>query len=295
MKRNEHGKKSNWRPNWMTLSNYPDPKITTMKEWAWEFLRRNRSYQGKYIKLQNAINKTKYGAGWFTALMQYSEEQQRADGTHELLNEIMGILTLCREKYCVGCTKGGLPDPTLPYKKAGTGFVNEDFVRFYDEQKRTRPKGIYFDDDPWIEDKEQATAIIEEMNEDTCKKNQKRAFELSISPKKLLVEISLEGNLTKQLSIIKQVARAQQKKLQAWGVIQKSSKQRDYYPLYLRLLDALEEMKPNELKKQWKVFYPNDRNDSLEKEAEKKLNENIKMAIALCSQGYLKLVRLPED
>jgi len=41
-----------WLPDWRDSSQYPDPESTSRKQWAWEFLRRNSSYQAEW-KQQN--------------------------------------------------------------------------------------------------------------------------------------------------------------------------------------------------------------------------------------------------
>jgi hypothetical protein len=38
-------KPSDWLPDWRDESLYPDPKVTTLQEWAWQFLRRNSEYR----------------------------------------------------------------------------------------------------------------------------------------------------------------------------------------------------------------------------------------------------------
>jgi hypothetical protein len=40
-----------WLPDWRDPSSYPDPKNTSRTQWAWEFLRRNRSYQAEWKKV----------------------------------------------------------------------------------------------------------------------------------------------------------------------------------------------------------------------------------------------------
>jgi hypothetical protein len=37
--------KPDWLPDWKDITNYPDPKHTSRRQWAWEFLRRNPRYQ----------------------------------------------------------------------------------------------------------------------------------------------------------------------------------------------------------------------------------------------------------
>ncbi len=41
---------SDWRPDWTIDTHYPD-ESASMKKWAWEFLRRNKSYQSDYGKI----------------------------------------------------------------------------------------------------------------------------------------------------------------------------------------------------------------------------------------------------
>ena len=40
-----------WLPDWKDASQYPDPKTTSLRQWAWEFLRRNPEYQKLWSEL----------------------------------------------------------------------------------------------------------------------------------------------------------------------------------------------------------------------------------------------------
>ncbi|MFA5593272.1 MAG: DUF6499 domain-containing protein [Micavibrio sp.] len=42
--------KEGWLPDWRDKSQYPDPRSTSNKQWAWEFLRRNPDYQKDFYK-----------------------------------------------------------------------------------------------------------------------------------------------------------------------------------------------------------------------------------------------------
>ncbi|MBF0383932.1 MAG: hypothetical protein HQL69_23190 [Magnetococcales bacterium] len=42
--------KPGWLPDWTDPEAYPDPKKTSLQQWAWEFLRRNPEYQRDYKK-----------------------------------------------------------------------------------------------------------------------------------------------------------------------------------------------------------------------------------------------------
>ncbi len=39
-----------WLPDWTKPHQYPDPKTTSLRQWAWEFLRRNPEYQQLWEK-----------------------------------------------------------------------------------------------------------------------------------------------------------------------------------------------------------------------------------------------------
>ena len=39
-----------WRTNWKNPNEYPIPETTTPEMWAWEFVRRNESYQKDFAK-----------------------------------------------------------------------------------------------------------------------------------------------------------------------------------------------------------------------------------------------------
>src|SRR6266567_2890456 len=45
-------KKPDWLPDWEDATQYPDPKTTSLRQWAWEFLRRNLGYQQLWAKLE---------------------------------------------------------------------------------------------------------------------------------------------------------------------------------------------------------------------------------------------------
>src|SRR6266700_5276026 len=40
-----------WLPDWTKPDQYPDPKTTSSRQWAWEFLRRNPEYQRLWDEL----------------------------------------------------------------------------------------------------------------------------------------------------------------------------------------------------------------------------------------------------
>ena len=42
--------KHSWLPDWRKITDYPDPKTTKGRQWAWEFLRRNPEYQRLYAE-----------------------------------------------------------------------------------------------------------------------------------------------------------------------------------------------------------------------------------------------------
>jgi Family of unknown function (DUF6499) len=48
-----------WYPNWRTAAEYEGYKDWSNRRWAWEFLRRNRSYRELCDKLRRSI-----GPGW---------------------------------------------------------------------------------------------------------------------------------------------------------------------------------------------------------------------------------------
>jgi hypothetical protein len=40
-----------WLPDWRNKSLYPDPSVTTHRQWAWQFLRRNSGYQRSWEEI----------------------------------------------------------------------------------------------------------------------------------------------------------------------------------------------------------------------------------------------------
>ena len=49
-----------WLPDWRDSSQYLDPESTSRKQWAWEFLRRNRMYQAEWKKKDAADYAVRY-------------------------------------------------------------------------------------------------------------------------------------------------------------------------------------------------------------------------------------------
>jgi len=47
----------NWLPDWQDTTQYPDPKTTPSRVWAWEFLRRNQQYQKLWEKLTDQYDR----------------------------------------------------------------------------------------------------------------------------------------------------------------------------------------------------------------------------------------------
>ena len=66
---------NNWRPNWKNEEEYPDLEKTSMVQWAWEFLRRNKSYLEDYDKLNLELNQI----GWVAIAL----SQKRSDSEEE--------------------------------------------------------------------------------------------------------------------------------------------------------------------------------------------------------------------
>lgn len=234
-----------WLPDWRNPENYPDPEITSMTEWAWEFLRRNPLYQADYKKLEDGLEKI----GFYKAIIAYSQaiqgdDRKKIDEFYEIMEQGKRDIELVKSKYKVeifevrGCC---LPNPVFQIKKQGVIFRTGN-LRFYD---------FFYDPTGTGKTMVRSFGSIpeEHLNDHVTRGMNKEASlanESTTSPyfeansRSLVVQISLERPISEQLKMIKKVATAQQKQLFEWGVFEKSRNESRRYGGYLQLLDALE-------------------------------------------------------
>lgn len=110
-----------WLPDWREASAYPDPKKTTPKQWAWEFLRRNPKYQQDYGKWRETPKVARGGSAkpddFYTHVLDPPALQnETSNGYGERMAKMgeesikMTPLGIClAEKY--GLLGNELPDP----------------------------------------------------------------------------------------------------------------------------------------------------------------------------------------
>ena len=89
-------------PNWQNPKDYPDKACTTMRQWAWEFLRRNKQYQEDYRELSD---------------MWILEPDRESIAETALYFNVL-------DKYSIWWWSGRLPDPGIAdLKKAAPGLL----------------------------------------------------------------------------------------------------------------------------------------------------------------------------
>src|SRR5215471_5776318 len=65
-----------WLPDWTKQDQYPDPKKTSLRQWTWEFLRRNPVYQRLWTELIAPFYDEKKG---YQSLAAWKAAEQRAE------------------------------------------------------------------------------------------------------------------------------------------------------------------------------------------------------------------------
>lgn len=295
-----------WLPNWKDPDKYPDPKTTTTKMWAWEFLRRNIGYQSDYKRVSQYLNQIGYSNA-FESLM-LSNYHLDSDDLFEIknqgsenLSEMAKIVSQSEEYVRPFITKYQVYD-------GGNDFLPDPSFGCIDMECVFRPgsgSGYYHRERRYARDSGRAGAKIKRMQpleyldifkperdleKLVCEENISEEVRLWVCPRNLLVQISLEENINEQIQKIKELAKLQQKQLKKWGIVKISRKQEDYYREYLRCLDAI---KAGAKKKEIvECLLPNDLNIAPDFAATKKINNWIVRAEKLRDREYLTLAGL---
>jgi len=282
-----------WLPDWTDTANYPDSETTSMGEWAWEFLRRNPSYQADYKNLLDEWNRI----GFYEACE--PPHPGIINGTPKSLDEENDIIEQGEQiyyklipKYKVERFLHGPPNPALPYKEELPLFQVGSklaFYNFFNKSKVTSKYSTYILGG--LPEGRFHRLIEKGMNKEACMVNKSRNVQcFKANSRSLTVQISLDRPLLEQLKMIKEVATAQQKQLAEWGILKKSRKETERYIGYLQLLDALEA--GAEKQKILDILFPNLPNEYPDQVANKNFNNWKSVAEKLRDFDYLKIAAL---
>ncbi len=276
-----------WLPNWKNANEYPDPDTTYLKEWAWEFLRRNPEYQQDYSNYVEYVVEIGY---W--KAREALKAKNLSGEQHEKLRTIMSTVhskgfSLC-EKYQIRESGSFLPNPAKSLHPLAC-FENKGRVCFYDRyievsEDEDEIVSIGSFGEPSIPD------VVESMVRSKYEKNNERTFNGKLRPMDLLCSISLAENISDQLDLIAKVANAQQAKLKEWGLYCESRNVTDIYGNYLRALDAHEnEIEPSKIAA---VMLPNESDEAPDYTSRKKIRNWITKAKQIRDHGYLKIIKM---
>lgn len=249
--------------DWKSPEPYPKGELISMRQWAWEFLRRNPKYQvdwADYCKKWREVT-----PGWDPG-QPFPDDQKLEDAIFaaeddeklwvEELRQDGGIIKITIEKW-YGQRHGlaNFPNPLIA--------------------------DLPFAQKPEFDGAPKAIQVINPGEKYT---------EPAVLSRYVLMEFDLSEQLDMQLEVVARVLKGRQERLIHKGVIPALSKNRksvDLYPFYLRVLDA------NAAKvsraKMAEVF-------SLERPdvvSDGDINNWIKVAEKLASDGYRNLARMP--
>lgn len=292
-----------WIPNWENPCEYPDPATTSMKEWAWEFLRRNEEYQRDYNNIyktikpsrpedlhlvKNFFNYQKNNGG----LGKFFDKDDPANAPETICN----MLELYGSSYLIVVDKHKqiilkyeisvpfnekLPNPsnrlTSPeiFKSTHAAMHLPGTNKFLCMTKK--------------EDIEKQ--IAKQLSEPT----KTREIIIKRHPQELIFSIDLSENINSQIEAIKSIAVQAQNKAKKLGLYEEArcpQKNAENYQLYLRSYDAhvLRGISTSEIAAH---LHPEIPNEDPDYHARKRVNNYITAAKTLISQDYRKLASHP--
>jgi hypothetical protein len=255
-------------PNWRKPEQYPSTDEASNIEFAWEFLRRNPNYQNEYSKFKSE---------WIDTLDQQKKEaylwltKRLFDGLLGDIDHFQGekpglrhlsyrlhryIRQVLLPEYSITGKKCIMPDPNLSYKEgAEPNFQSPTYLRIYryankpvdtgilPDKKESRKKDkIAFAKLGWPCFYDAIENPIGFAEEDACIKDASEIQEIEVRARRLLVSIDLQGNISGQIDMVKEIATNHAGKLERYlhpeGPPPRKRINRKHLQKYLRILDA---------------------------------------------------------
>ncbi|GEM_PF-3461295 len=206
-------------PDWKDPSQYPDPKKTSGKQWAWEFLRRNPQYQNNFNEV---INLPKKRAGNFLL----------NDPASYIWNPERKYFKTKKEyetfdKYIARLQRSGLKFNPPIHKK-----------RFYADKWGVKRMVSPEEDDYNIVEFYKSLLPVRLMKSPDDFENliNEGIDREEIYPNEIILGINLERSVESNICEIKRIIQEKKNKLDLRNKVIR--KERNYFSRYLRILDA---------------------------------------------------------
>ncbi|HBH29605.1 MAG TPA: hypothetical protein DDX99_12315 [Desulfofustis sp.] len=256
-------------PNWRKPEQYPSTDEASNIEFAWEFLRRNPNYQKEYNKFKSewidTLDQQKKEAYLWLAkrlfegpLGDIDHIQEVKPGLRHLTWRLHRyILQVLVPEYSITGKKCIMPDPNLSYKEgAEPNFHYQPrYLTIYRYSNKPVDTGILPDKkESRKRDKVAFTKLgwpcfddaienrIGFAEEDACIKDASEIQEIKVRARRLLVSIDLQGNISGQIDMVKEIATNHAEKLKRYlypeGPPPSKKIHRAKLQEYLRILDA---------------------------------------------------------
>lgn len=272
-----------WLPNWRDKDAYPSPQNTPMKKWAWEFLRRNKSYQKDFFNMIERLQ----SMGYFELQnkpgpLTLEEHKKYSEFCHEIDQKII-------TKYRVKSGRNMPADPRYSYEEEKPLFLGSSTLLFHDCFYRESPESNFqYQTHKYEENIDYSTQPI--IDKEACEKGSRIPQSVRAHPKALLVEISLEKSIPEQIRILEDVAKKQKKILISWGLLNTGRNRSDSWREYLQLLDAIDQQaSPEEVSQH---LFPLLTNEYPDYQAKKRYDNWRKRAKKIRDIDYLKIALL---
>jgi hypothetical protein len=276
-----------WLPDWTKPQQYPNPKTTSMEQWAWEFLRRNPKYQ----QACDLLGISPEGLERICPLSLLHEDTTKALGVDaERLRGMRGVAARYYLRYLI--------HPSVEFEQM------EDkgpFRPLYLPPLRTHPAAPAY---AWV------TMPYDYKSEP----EDQRSYPLEpITQSEVVVKFDLQFRTENQIRIVKkELNRIQQKLIREHCIKTEKQKRRlflklvnprehtEMFPIYLRVLDAhargvtLEKMADPDLKDDSGSFWRQKDKEDPDSDVYTRLKKSLAKAKRLRDGGYVPLL-LPKD
>ena len=211
---------NDWLPDWTDPSAYPEPDNASLRQWAWEFLRRNPDYQEDFRRWAAVPGRT-WGTPPNNTPLSIWAVCNPAPLAGETANQYKGRLAAVGQRWLITplfmvlCEKYGLAPPYLPDPRdAEPGFMFSLLTARGPERVE-----VYDEDDLTL-------GLVKPM--------------IPRSASEVVVKLDFNGDIDVQLKRLKHVRKLTEERLRSAGIDPpvKHRNQIQKYQTYLRLLDG---------------------------------------------------------
>ncbi|WP_130470513.1 transcriptional regulator domain-containing protein [Candidatus Magnetaquicoccus inordinatus] len=248
--------KPDWLPNWKNPSEYPDVDTTSIEQWAWEFLRRNKNYQKNFLRAAEASETAKemesdlseFQVSIKKYISDLNSEIETETDKEFLTGEIRELEDTLREeqsslfseqltvydfltRYRLNKSWSNLIHLFNPSNNYKEGVFDKDITPSFCM--------VSEDSENWVNGDSDAGEMFGGLDDGELMDKGFLCFLYSST--EILVKFDVSLSIDKQLSSIKKVLTQRKKKLAQLDFIESPSDPRkvcDNYQSYLRVLDA---------------------------------------------------------